>query len=665
MDTDGRVVDWSDYELLGLMQGEMAELGQGGYLTIRSLCELGVRLADVLDPVIREHIPLSPEKSKIFYRMVDALGEERCSELCRRANLYHLTISETHPVPYATIDSLLVRNGLMLIDFASMSFLEFRERTRGEGGSSLYRNIIGAIEELGLFEENPTTATRDMHDGLRVVPFPGDGEEDELYPLDSVIRQRDGDDVLVRYLREGGPADAGTLESLRTLVEGLPNARILENHLYGETFGTYAMESTTFQDVFAVPGSVDRYLELLHGRGGTETSSKDFVASLDAGQLSRFLRMSAAYVCPATGMVRRYDVENILLSLTADRHAAIDEATIVRDAKRMSSLVNPHGHVDALGITKALVKDSVRASRHLLLAEGYVRRLRVPYAADTLSGLLSTKLDGRRGVFTPRVIYGLLSPEVHALDIRSPMEMRHILGRKHRSVALHVLSRDEIAVGVRTRRDFIEELIGPRPDFVNVRDLVEAASSSSGHPHAHWERYIRPLLLDDVSYVEVEPDVHLHMSRLLDSGLSPSDLEGYVPWLLEMLPHEEFISAAMASSLGHGHAIYRLGFDATFFESLLRRSPLLRSLDIPGGKIYYRNRLRIRHTIEDFLSSHVEDGESIDGYLHRLEGRYGFPSVEERVLRILKRTEIHVSDELSRLFSDKDSFLRHVYGDGK
>jgi len=665
MNTIGRPEGWSYYELFGLMQREMEALGISGYTALRSLCEIGVRLEDVLDPVIRRHIPLSPEKSRILFRMVDDLGAETCRELCRRANLYHLTISWEHPVPYAAVESLLLRRGFMLVDFSSMSFLEFRERTRGEGSSTLYRNIIGAIEELGLFEENRANQTDDVKEGLRVLPFPGDGGEDELYPLDSVIRQRDGDDVLVRYLREGGPADAGTLESLRTLVEGLPNARILENHLYGETFGTYAMESTTFQDVFAVPRSVDRYLELLHGRGGTETSSKDFVASLDAGQLSRFLRMIAAYVCPATGMVRRYDVENILLSLTADRHAAIDETSIVRDAKRMSSLVNPHGHVDALGITKALVKDSVRASPHLVRTEGYVRRLRVPYAADTLSGLLSTKLDGLRGVFTPRVIYDLSSPEVHALDIRSPMEMRHILGRKHRSDALHVLSRDEIAVGVRTRREFIEELIGPRPDFVNVRDLVEAASSSSGHPHAHWERYIRPLLLDDVSYVEVETDVHLHVSRLIGSGLSPSDLEGYVPWLLKMLPREEFISAAMASSLGQGHAVYRLGFDSIFFESMLRRSPLLRSLDIPGGKVYYRNQFRIRHTVEDFLSSHVEDGESIDGYLHRLEKRYGFPFMEERVMRILKRTETYVSDELSRIFSDKDSFFRHVYGDGK
>lgn len=63
------------------------------------------------------------------------------------------------------------------------------------------------------------------------------------------------------------------------------------------------------------------------------------------------------------------------------------------------------------------------------------------------------------------------------------------------------------------------------------------------------------------------------------------------------------------------------------------------------------------------MSSHVEDGEPIDDYLHRLEERYGFLPVEEQVLRILKDTEIYVSDELARLFSDKASFLRHVYGD--
>lgn len=31
MVTDGRATDWNDNELLGLMYGEMAAFGQGGY----------------------------------------------------------------------------------------------------------------------------------------------------------------------------------------------------------------------------------------------------------------------------------------------------------------------------------------------------------------------------------------------------------------------------------------------------------------------------------------------------------------------------------------------------------------------------------------------------------------------------------------------------------
>lgn len=662
MNTIGQPEGWSAYELLGLMHREIESLGVSGYTALRSLCEIGVRLDDVLDPVIRSHIPLSPEKSKVLFRMVDDLGAENCRELCRRANLYHLTISQGHPIPYIVIESLLLRRGFMLADFSSMSFLEFREQTRGEGSSTLYRNIIGAIEELRLFEENLTTATRDMHDGLNVVPFPGDGMEDELYPLDSIFRHHDGDDVLWRYLDEGDPSGTFSLERLHVLVKELPNDKILENHLFGRTFATYSLTRTLFQTVFAVPDYVDRYLELLRGRGVQNTLSMDFVDILDAGQLSRFLRVRDAYVCPATSMVRHYDVENILLSLTENRHSPIDETVIVRDAKRMSSVVNPHGHMDTLGITKERVKDAVRSSTYLLRAEGYVRRLRVPYARDILSGLLSNKLKGLRGVFTPRIIYDLLSPEIRKLDIQSPMELRHILGRKHPSDEIHVLSREEIAVRVRTRREFIEGLIRLHPEFISVRDLVEGAASSSGHRRAHWEHHLRYLLLDDVSYVEVEPDVYLRVSRLSDSGLSPSELEGYVSWLLEMLPYEEFISSSMAADLGRGHAVYGLGFDSTFFESLLRRSPLLRTLYVPGGTVYYRNRRQTRHSVEDFLSSHVEDGEAIDDYLHRLEERYGFLPAKEQALRILKNTEIYVSEELARLFFDKDSFFRYVYG---
>ncbi|WP_214811739.1 hypothetical protein [Exiguobacterium sp. s127] len=662
MNTIGQPEGWSAYELLGLMHREIESLGVSGYTALRSLCEIGVRLDDVLDPVIRSHIPLSPEKSKVLFRMVDDLGAENCRELCSRANLYHLTISQVHPIPYTVIESLLLRRGFMLADFSSMSFLEFREQTRGEGSSTLYRNIIGAIEELGLFDENQTFLADDVQDGLNVILFPGEGRDDELYPLDSVIYQNDVEDGLLRYLDEGEQSGTISLETLRSLVKGLPNDKILENHLFGRTFATYSLNRTLFQTVFAVPDRVDRYLELLHGRGVQNTLSMDFVDILDAGQLSRFLRVRNAYVCPSTSMVRHYDVENILLSLTEDRHSPIDEMVIGRDAKRMSIVVNPHGHMDTLGITKERVKDAVRSSTYLLRAEGYVRRLRVPYARDILSGLLSDKLKGLRGVFTPRIIYDLLSPEIRTLDIQSPMELRHILGRKHPSDELHVLSREEIAVRVRTRREFIEGLIRLHPEFISVHDLVERAASSSGHRRAHWEHHLRSLLLDDVSYVEVEPDVYLRVSRLSDSGLSLSELEGYVSWLLEMLPYEEFISSSMAAGLGRGHAVYRLGFDSTFFESLLRRSPLLRTLYVPGGTVYYRNRRQTRHSVEYFLSSHVEDGEAIDDYLHRLEERYGFLLAKEQALRTLKNTEIYVSEELARLFSDKDSFFRYVYG---
>lgn len=662
MNTIGQLEGWSAYELLGLMHREIESLGVSGYTALRSLCEIGVRLDDVLDPVIRSHIPLSPEKSKVLFRMVDDLGAENCRELCRRANLYHLTISQVHPIPYTVIESLLLRRGFMLADFSSMSFLEFREQTRGEGSSTLYRNIIGAIEELGLFDENQTFLADDIQDGLNVILFPGEGRDDELYPLDSVIYQNDVEDALLRYLDEGERSGTTSLEMLRSLVKGLPNEKILENHLFGRTFATYSLNRTLFQTVFAVPDRVDRYLELLHGRGVQNTLSMDFVDILDAGQLSRFLRVRDAYVCPVTSMVRHYDVENILLSLTKNRHSPIDETVIVRDAKRMSSVVNPHGHMDTLGITKERVKNAVRSSPYLLRAEGYVRRLRVPYARDILSSLLSDKLKGLRGVFTPRIIYDLLSPEIRTLDIQSPMELRHILGRKHPSDELHVLSREEIAVRVRTRREFIEGLIRLHPEFISVRDLVEGAASSSGHRRAHWEHHLRSLLLDDVSYVEVEPNVYLRVSRLSDSGLSPSELEGYVSWLLEMLPHEEFISSSMAAGLERGHAVYGLGFDSTFFESLLRRSPLLRTLYVPGGTVYYRNRRQTRHSVEDFLSSYVEDGEAIDDYLHRLEERYGFLPAKEQALRTLKNTEIYVSEELARLFSNKDSFFRYVYG---
>lgn len=80
----------------------------------------------------------------------------------------------------------------------------------------------------------------------------------------------------------------------------------------------------------------------------------------------------------------------------------------------------------------------------------------------------------------------------------------------------------------------------------------------------------------------------------------------FAPWLLEKSPEEEFISSGIAIRLGRGHPVYDFGFDSTFFEDLMRRSPLLRILNLPGGTVYHRNRSRVQHSVEDFVSSHFK-----------------------------------------------------------
>lgn len=75
----------------------------------------------------------------------------------------------------------------MLIDFSSISFLEFRERTKREGSFNFYRYILGSIEELRLFDSDRTTSGDDEKMMLKVVPYPGDEYSNPFFPLDSVL----------------------------------------------------------------------------------------------------------------------------------------------------------------------------------------------------------------------------------------------------------------------------------------------------------------------------------------------------------------------------------------------------------------------------------------------------------------------------------------------
>lgn len=62
-------------------------MGISGYTSLCSLCEIGVMLNDMVDSVIKRHILLFSEKSKVLYKLVDDLGAETCRELCWQENL--------------------------------------------------------------------------------------------------------------------------------------------------------------------------------------------------------------------------------------------------------------------------------------------------------------------------------------------------------------------------------------------------------------------------------------------------------------------------------------------------------------------------------------------------------------------------------------------------
>lgn len=90
-----------------------------------------------------------------------------------------------------------------------------------------------------------------------------------------------------------------------------------------------------------LPGLMHREMESLGVSGYTALRSLcEIGVRLDAGQLSHSLRVRDAYVCQATSMVRHYNVENILFSLTEDCHSPIDEADVERRQPTWT-----HGHL--------------------------------------------------------------------------------------------------------------------------------------------------------------------------------------------------------------------------------------------------------------------------------------------------------------------------------
>lgn len=654
---------WKRYEILGLMHGKYAVFGQGGYMSLMTLCEMGVRLSDIIDPTIRLKIPLSPEKARVLFEMVENLGPEKCQELCNDVNLYHLTISKEYPVSFASLESTILRSKFSILDLATMTFLEFRESTKGEGSSNLFRSIQVVIQEQQLLDSLSSSFSVNLNiqsNNIHITPYPG-GTENSFYPLNSVLPHFDKNGLILSYLDESSRMRRSlTRETVLPMASMLPNERIAENRLYGKLFSRYRFSRTLFCEVFNLSPRIYRYLDLILEKGQLEVASNEFISFLEPEQLTRYLRVRNSYLCATSGQIKSYNIENIVISAFEGSFDNRDEKVLLNDIRRLSALHNPYGHHDELGCTRLKLREVVKKSHDLIRTGKYIRLLRVPYKEHVLNELFEKRLRTYRGIFSPKKIFEELFSDLLLLDIQSSEELVQIL-YKHRSKSMRTLSEKEIAINVTSRNDYILSFINYDEKFIKIDQLAETLSARNGIIASQWSSHIKSILDSNDDFIEVEKDLYLltiHLLTLLDN---PDDFDGFVHWALEAIPDETFITPTMIRRLDRSHPLLDMGFDESFFYSIMKKSSLLRSVTKPNEIVFYRNLSKSRHTIKDFFYSQIENAEDFDYYLIRIERKFGVPFDRKTVVRALQNTDVVISEELNRIFLDKVSYLDFVY----
>lgn len=496
---------------------------------------------------------------------------------------------------------------------------------------------------------------------IHIMPYPGEGTGKSFHPLDSVLPHFDKNGLILSYLDEkSNMRRLMNRETIYPMVSTLPNERIAENRLYGKLFASYRFSRTLFCEVFNLSPRVYRYLDLILEKGDSDVASTEFISYLEPEQLTRYLRIRNSYLCDTSGQIKTYNMENILISTFEGSFDNRDEKTLLNDIKRLSAFHNPYGSHDELGCTKLRIREVVKKSFHLIRTGKYIRPLQTHFDENVLEALFEKKFRTHQGIFPPEKIFEELFSDLKPLDVRSPDELVQILS-KHRLKFIRLISEKEIAINVNSRSDYVLSFINYDEKFISIDRLAESMSSHNGISTSRWSAHIKSIFDSNDEFIEVEKDVYLLTVHIRTSLDNPNDFDGFVHWVLKAFPHDTFITPAMVQRLDGGHPLLDMGFDERFFYSIMKKSPLLRSIAKPNEIVFYRNLPKYRYTLKNFFHSNLENAEDIDDYLKRIERKYGFTSDRKTIVRAFQNTDVVISEELSKIFLNKASYLDFVY----
>lgn len=213
---------------------------------------------------------------------------------------------------------------------------------------------------------------------------------------------------------------------------------------------------------------------------------------------------------------------------------------------------------------------------------------------------------------------------------------------------------DQLAVRLRypNSTTFLEQLIFSN-DYVRTEQHRVLRTDMAGRLLKNLERHARLILLDKGFYI-----TDRCLSR---AGVTEKDISEYREAVESYVSEGDFFTLVSLRKDGFTHPLEEIGFEDLFYESILLRVGVLKSLCVGKSNVFIK--ALKKPTPDSFMQWLMGDDGilSIEELQSKASALLANEMAEDDLINIVNRSNYHYSREFEKIYSSHDSYLDSIY----
>ncbi|PFO84725.1 hypothetical protein [Bacillus cereus] len=171
------------------------------------------------------------------------------------------------------------------------------------------------------------------------------------------------------------------------------------------------------------------------------------------------------------------------------------------------------------------------------------------------------------------------------------------------------------------------------------------------------------LLEKSLDVIKVEKDIYITSTNLESADVPKSQLIDFQQKALEYVKSNEYFTLKSLHNRGFRHELETLGFESFFYDRVLWAASDIRTITLSTGYIFLVQETDV--ALIDFIQWIVQkyDVISLNDLDDYAKEHFGIILDLSRVISLFKPTDMYYSEELNKLYKNKNMYFEEIYND--